>query len=131
MALKDVYYKDDKVDDKLVDEYTRPMVKPNYVKMLSSLSRQYFSDEFDYMVDNYNKMNIPLLIIWGEQDEWLPVEDGQKLHEEIPNSQLEILNKCGHNSHQECSARVNSKMMQFYHNQKVLDESYKIGSSPD
>jgi len=126
MALKDVYYHDDKVDDKLIDEYTRPMVKPNYVKMLCSLSRQYFSDEFDHMVDNYNKMNIPLLIIWGEQDKWIPVEYGIKLHEKTPNSQLVILNNCGHNSHQECSARVNSRIMKFYHNHNVLDESYKI-----
>jgi len=125
MALKDVYYNDDKVDEKLVDEYTRPMLKPNYVKMLVSLSKQYFSDEFDHMVDNYNKMNIPLLIIWGEQDKWIPVEYGQKLHEKIPISQLEILNNCGHNSHQECSVRVNSKIMKFYYNHNVLNASYK------
>jgi pimeloyl-ACP methyl ester carboxylesterase len=113
MALKDVYYNDDKVDDKLIDEYTRPMVKPNYLKLLVSLSKQYFSDEFDRMVDHYDKMNIPLLIIWGEQDEWIPVEYGIKLHEKIPNSKLVILNKCGHNSHQECSAGVNSEIMKF------------------
>jgi len=130
MALKDVYYNDDKVDDKLIDEYTRPMVKPNYVKMLCSLSRQYFSDEFDHMVDNYNKMNIPLLIIWGKQDKWISVEYGIKLHEKTPNSQLEILNKCGHNSHQECSARVNSGIMKFYHNYNVLDASRKIKPEP-
>lgn len=126
MALNDVYYNDDKVDDKLVDEYTRPMMKPNFWEMLSSLSRQYFSDEFDRMVVNYNEMNTPLLIIWGEQDEWLPVDYGLKLHEKIPNSQLEILKNCGHNPHQECSARVNSRVMKFYHNHNVLDASGKI-----
>jgi len=104
MALKDVYYNDDKVDDKLIDEYTRPMVK--------------------------NKMNIPLLIIWGKQDKWIPVEYGIKLHEKTPNSQLVILNNCGHNSHQECSTRVNSKIMNFYHNHNVLDESHKIKPEP-
>ncbi|MCP4372190.1 MAG: alpha/beta hydrolase [Deltaproteobacteria bacterium] len=116
MALKDVYYNDDKVDDILIDEYTRPMVKPNYVKMLVSLAKQYFSDEFDRMVDHYDKMNIPLLIIWGKHDKWIPVEYGIKLNEITPNSQLVILNNCGHNSHQECSAGVNSGIMTFYDN---------------
>jgi pimeloyl-ACP methyl ester carboxylesterase len=73
------------------------------------------------MVVNYNEMNIPLFIIWGEQDEWLPVEYGIELHEKIPHSQLLTLHNCGHNPHQECSDRVNSGIMKVYLNPNVLD----------
>jgi len=41
-----------------------------------------------------------------------------------------VLNNCGHNSHQECSAGVNSKIMKFYHNHNVLDASGKIEPEP-
>jgi len=111
--LKSVYYDDNKVDDILIDEYTRPTQKPGFWKMLSSLSNQCFSSEFDRMSKNYHQTSMPLLIIWGEQDEWIPLEIASRLHEEIINSRLVTLRNCGHNSHQECSDRVNPIILEF------------------
>jgi pimeloyl-ACP methyl ester carboxylesterase len=38
----------------------------------------------------------PVLIIWGEQDQQIPVLYGQRLHREIPDSQLVIVPNAGH-----------------------------------
>ena len=36
------------------------------------------------------------LIIWGENDEWIPLESGYKFSKDLSNSTLVILPECGH-----------------------------------
>ncbi|MCC5644423.1 alpha/beta hydrolase [Nostoc sp. CHAB 5824] len=38
----------------------------------------------------------PTLILWGEADDMLPLEDAEKFQQDIGNSQLIKLNNCGH-----------------------------------
>jgi pimeloyl-ACP methyl ester carboxylesterase len=38
----------------------------------------------------------PILIIWGGQDQQIPLKYAQRLKREIPNSQLEIVPDAGH-----------------------------------
>ena len=38
----------------------------------------------------------PTLLIWGEQDAEIPLEDGKLLHREIPDARLIIFRNCGH-----------------------------------
>ncbi len=42
------------------------------------------------------KTGKPTLLIWGQQDQQVPVQYGERLHREIPNSQLVILPNAGH-----------------------------------
>ena len=45
---------------------------------------------------NITKVSCPTLIIWGEQDEVVPVTHAQKFKRDIKNSQLIVYNPCGH-----------------------------------
>jgi pimeloyl-ACP methyl ester carboxylesterase len=38
----------------------------------------------------------PTLILWGEQDRWLPPSQGQRLHEQIRDSRLVLIPRAGH-----------------------------------
>ncbi|MBA2681270.1 MAG: alpha/beta hydrolase, partial [Ktedonobacteraceae bacterium] len=42
------------------------------------------------------KTGKPTLLIWGQQDQQVPVQYAQRLHREIPNSELVILPNAGH-----------------------------------
>jgi pimeloyl-ACP methyl ester carboxylesterase len=42
------------------------------------------------------KIGIPTLIIWGEDDQEVPLAFGQKMHFQIPNSIFYILKEAGH-----------------------------------
>ena len=44
----------------------------------------------------------PVLVISGDGDAVVPVEDSQRLHSELPNSDLSILTSCGHVPQEEC-----------------------------
>ena len=46
--------------------------------------------------ENAHLINQPTLLIWGEQDAEMPLEDGKFLHREIPNARLIIFRNCGH-----------------------------------
>ena len=41
-------------------------------------------------------INQPTLIVWGEDDQVIPIKNGYKLHEAILHSQMVVLRDCGH-----------------------------------
>ena len=43
----------------------------------------------------------PTLLLWGDSDREVPLEDGEHLHDEIPNSRLVVFRECGHLPHEE------------------------------
>jgi len=44
----------------------------------------------------YGQVERPVLILWGEEDRWLPLEIAEKLHSSIPGSQLKTIPECAH-----------------------------------
>lgn len=113
LNMKAMYYDDSLVVDELIDEYSRQTRKDGYWNMLSALSRQYFSSQFYQMQSAYPSTAVPLCIIWGEQDAWLPCDTASKLHERLPNSRLLTVPNCGHNPHEECPEHVNPVIVEF------------------
>jgi pimeloyl-ACP methyl ester carboxylesterase len=55
----------------------------------------------------------PLLIVWGELDRLIPVSAGYALHGMVPNSELDIVQGCGHLAPKTCSARVAAATADF------------------
>lgn len=127
LGLKDVYFDDSKVDDILVDEYARFLNKTNYMKVLASLSADYFSEEFYNMTRRYGEIKSEVLIIWGENDQWLPVDFGRRLNSRIPGSTLQVIEECGHLPHQEKPHIVNPMMIDFLDGKNVNSEMVKAG----
>ena len=44
----------------------------------------------------YGVIERPLLILWGEEDRWIPLGQGRRLHEAMPGSRLETISRCSH-----------------------------------
>ncbi|HXH41774.1 MAG TPA: alpha/beta hydrolase [Thermoanaerobaculia bacterium] len=44
----------------------------------------------------YDQMRVPVHIVWGEQDHHFPLAQGQRLHERIPGSTLDVIPGGGH-----------------------------------
>lgn len=42
------------------------------------------------------KISVPTLILWGEQDTWIPMDKAQSLHRLIPGSKLRVIPDAGH-----------------------------------
>lgn len=44
----------------------------------------------------YPKIERPVLILWGEEDSWIPIERGERLHRLIPSSHFRRIPGAGH-----------------------------------
>ena len=113
LNMKAMYYNDNLVVKELIDEYTLQIRKDGYWKMFSALSNQYFSSKFYEMQSAYESIALPVCIIWGEKDAWLPCNTGPRLQDCISNSQLLTVPDSGHNPHEECPECVNSVVVEF------------------
>ena len=55
----------------------------------------------------------PVLILWGKQDVTTPLECGEEMHREMPQSVLSVFDGCGHLTPVVCRDRVLPKVLQF------------------
>lgn len=63
-------------------------------------------------------INQPTLLIWGEDDNVIPVENGEKLYDSILNSRLVVLKDCGHVPPEEKPERFVELVAEFCLNRK-------------
>lgn len=55
----------------------------------------------------------PTLIVWGDKDREVPLADGERLQQEIPNSRLFVFRECGHLPHEEYPAEFTELVSEF------------------
>lgn len=55
----------------------------------------------------------PTLIVWGENDREVSVEDGRRIHEQIEGSRLVIFPECGHLPHEEYPEEFTKLVAEF------------------
>lgn len=63
--------------------------------------------------DKLHQIKVPTLLIWGRQDTVTPPFVGEKFRELIENSQLEIVDNCGHAPMMELPSLFNSILEEF------------------
>jgi 4,5:9,10-diseco-3-hydroxy-5,9,17-trioxoandrosta-1(10),2-diene-4-oate hydrolase len=117
--LKECYHDPALVTDELVEFSYQRAAQPgaqqsflSTVRTLGSL-RGLRDDVLCSVVDNLNNIAVPTLIIWGQQDNILPVAHAQVAADKIPNAQLHIFDQCGHCPPEECPDRFNELVLEF------------------
>ena len=84
----------------LAEEELRPYVEPwlgevgqaAFYRQIAQMDQRY-TDEVEV---RYGEVRRPVLILWGEEDAWIPLERGSKLAELIPDARLKRLPGAGH-----------------------------------
>ncbi|HTU52109.1 MAG TPA: alpha/beta hydrolase [Acidobacteriaceae bacterium] len=64
-----------------------------------------------------NQIQMPVLLVWGQQDELLPSSVGQQMHEAIPQSVLQLYTGCGHMGPATCADRIVPRVIDFLRSQ--------------
>lgn len=71
-----------------------------------SFSRVAKTDLRPYVLDGrLGEIGVPVVLLWGDSDELLPVAYAEALQRGLPKARLETLPRCGHVSHRECPGR--------------------------
>jgi len=60
-----------------------------------------------------NSIDAPVLIVWGEQDTWVPISRGRVLAESLPSSDLSIIPDSGHLPMEEQAEVFNEILLDF------------------
>lgn len=90
--LEQVYYDDSKITSELVERYHQMILREGSRDAFIERSKIAFKDETALL----KKINTPTLILWGENDIWIPVENGLKFDAKLSNSRLVIMKETGH-----------------------------------
>ncbi|SDM46166.1 alpha/beta fold hydrolase [Allokutzneria albata] len=73
-------------------------------------SDQRFTDEVQ---TRYPEIDLPVLICWGEQDSWIPIEKGHELAGLIPGARLEPIAGAGHLVQEDAPAELTAALLDF------------------
>lgn len=90
--MKEVYFNDLKVDEELVTRYHEMALREGNRKAFRQRAQVTNPD----LTDLLPTISAPTLIMWGEEDEWIPVKNAYYFHESIPNTQLAVIPQLGH-----------------------------------
>ena len=91
-SIKEVYADDSKVTDELVDRYYELSLRTGNREALVARMGQAFSADTTAI----SSLSMPTMIMWGEADVWIPLEDAERFHRDIRSSILRTYEQVGH-----------------------------------
>jgi pimeloyl-ACP methyl ester carboxylesterase len=78
--------------DMIILPWTEPGGKAAFYRQIAQANSGY-TDEIQPL---YPRISRPVLILWGSEDKWIPLERGEVLHGMIPNSLFHVIPDAGH-----------------------------------
>lgn len=116
---KSMVYDQTLITDEMVEMYYQMASLPGWSKsaltMLRAVEdiRGIRADITRYLTDNLPTITAPTLIVWGQQDTYRPVAHAYVAKGKIPNSELHILDPCGHLPQLERPDEFNKLLLEF------------------
>lgn len=90
--VKQVYYDESKVTEALINRYYDLFTREGNPEAFLNLVNGKFKDNSKKL----KYITTPTLIIWGEEDQWIPVKYAYQFHKSIAHSQLIVYEHVGH-----------------------------------
>ncbi|PSK88043.1 pimeloyl-ACP methyl ester carboxylesterase [Murinocardiopsis flavida] len=72
-------------------------------------------DYTDAMQDRYGAIEVPVLVCWGADDTWIPVDRGRELAARIPGARFRAIPGAGHLVHEDAPAELGITLAHFLH----------------
>lgn len=114
--LKFVFAKHEMITDALIDEEVRVNTSPGAAKAFEVLG-DYIAEKIDW--DNIGDRlaefarTKPVLLVWGEEDQAVPLGIGLKVQQKIKNADLVRMPGCGHVCYLEDEIMFNQSVLEF------------------
>jgi pimeloyl-ACP methyl ester carboxylesterase len=108
--LKATYFDASKVTDADVDQYYAPVAQPEYGRALVGVLRQF---RFTALAGRLDRIVAPTMVLWGEEDRWVPIALGRALASGIARSAFVSVPRAGHSVQEEAPDEVNHLVIRF------------------
>lgn len=110
-VLETVYHDKKLVTDDLVRRVFQSHLQTNdsftIQRLVANQASEYLS------ADRLNAIRAPTLVVWGRQDELIPLVAGETYHNAIANSEMVIIDECGHLPQVEKPLQFNKAVLDF------------------
>ena len=112
-VLKNSYYDPQKITQEQIDAYARPIAATGGRHALLETAKQIIPRNIDELIAKYPLISVPTLIIWGRQDQVIPLVIGEMLDAAIPDSRLVTIDHSAHIPQEETPEAVIPLVLEF------------------
>jgi len=103
------------IDETRLANVQRPLSAADAHRSLLATSRNWHAERIERDAQYISQ---PTLIVWGEDDRVIPIQNGYKLHDAILHSQMVVLRNCGHIPQEEKAELFTDLVSKFCHDRK-------------
>ncbi|WP_017568796.1 alpha/beta fold hydrolase [Nocardiopsis halotolerans] len=98
-----------------LDALVRPWLgadgQPAFYRQIAQADERHTAE----VEDGYADLDLPVLVVWGREDTWLPPERGRRLADAIPGARLRTLPGAGHLVQEDAPAELTAALLDFLH----------------
>ncbi|MFC7544956.1 alpha/beta fold hydrolase [Plantactinospora sp. GCM10030261] len=95
--------------DRLVAPWLSADGQAAFYRQIAQADQRY-TDEIQ---DRYGEIDMPVLVCWGADDAWIPVDRGHELVGRIPGARLEVIPGAGHLVQEDAPADLAATLLDF------------------
>lgn len=117
-SIKEVYHDDSKITEELLMRYYELSLAPgNRDALVARMNQEYKPAGW-----KENFLKIPVLIMWGETDEWIPVSLVDSFLADIPDAQVLVYEDAGHVPMEEIPYKTAEDARKFLLNKYIIED---------
>ena len=125
LGLNSAYFKKDNIDTELLDLVTKPVLKRTAARSLRAMCIGMSTRDEKFQATHLlrklsSSKKVPLLLIWGEKDNFIPLFLGKKIANFYRWVKLKIVSNSGHCIHDEDPSVFNSISYQWIRDLKTF-----------
>ena len=111
-TLKWMFHNEAILTDEFVEQAYAAQLKRNDGYTINQFIESILRGE-DRLDGKTKQIKAQTLVVWGREDEPVPLAIGEAFAGEIPNAQKAIIDRCGHIPQFECAAEFNAALLKF------------------
>ena len=125
--LKQVFYNSRFVTPEKVEAYYGPLCLPGCLYAQTLVARAMNPEPFLRFTEGNYQVQAPVLVIWGENDRWIPLQYGQQLlGEKMGKGTFVVLPECGHMPQEEKPVDTARAILDFLRDVPII----QVGDVP-
>lgn len=109
-SLRSAFAHQERVTAEVVDETWAWMSRPERREAFVTLVR---AQEYAPIDQGLGRITASTLIVWGQDDQWLPASYAREYAARIPGAEVKVIPGAGHNVHEDDPAQVNPLRTEF------------------